>query len=126
MKNKGLIFPVLILLLSPFAWYSNQPGIDEKKGIDFLTSPICLMCLVVVIVGCTALRNEWVFLIGNILFVLSLFLYVYNQGKMFEGNSYTVAEIVSGLQPMGLVIIGIAVGGCIFSIIRMMQSKKKA
>lgn len=45
MKNKALIFPVLISLLSPFAWYSNQPGVDEKTGIDFMMSPICLTCL---------------------------------------------------------------------------------
>lgn len=125
MKNKAVIFPALILLLSPFVWYSNQLGIDEKKGIDFLMSPVCLTCLLIVIVGCIALCNAWVFLIGNLLFVVSLFLYVYNQGKMFEGNSYSLMEIVFGLQPGGIVVICVAMVGCLFSIMQMMKKHSR-
>ncbi|MDO4383369.1 MAG: hypothetical protein Q4C18_02620 [Eubacteriales bacterium] len=121
MKNKELIFPLLILALSPFVWYSNQPGIDGMKGVNFLISPVCLLSVVLVIGGSVTMRRRWMFLVGNLLFISSVFLYVYNQGKMFEGNSYSLMEMASGLQPSGIAVIGVAVGGSLLGIVQMMR-----
>lgn len=125
MKERTWIFPVLILILAPFVWYSSQPGIDEKRGIDILLNPVCFISLILIIVGCVLLRNKVIFLMGNLLFILSVFWYVYNQGKMFEGNLYTVTEIASDLQPIGVVVLGIAGISCIFSVIQMMRLREK-
>lgn len=94
MKDKMFLFPALILVLTPCVWYSNQPGVDGIQGIDFLLSPGCFLAT-------------------------AMLLFVYRQGQIFEGNSYSVMTLISGLSAWGIAVIGIAVVGCIISAARM-------
>ena len=124
MKERTWIFPMFILVLAPFVWYTNQSGVDGIRGIHFLLNPFVFLTLVVVIAGCILLRNRLVFLVGNLLFIPALFLYVYTQGKEFEGNAYSVTDIVSGLTLWGGAVIAIAVTGCVFSIVQMARKRE--
>lgn len=118
MKDKMFLFPALILVLTPCVWYSNQPGVDGIQGIDFLLSPGCFLATAIAVIGCF-LRKEAICLIGNLLFIPAMLLFVYRQGQIFEGNSYSVTTLMSGLSAWGIAVIGIAVAGCIISAVRM-------
>lgn len=118
MKDKMFLFPALILVLTPCVWYSNQPGVDGIQGIDFLLSQGCFLATAIAVIGCF-LRKEAICLIGNLLFIPAMLLFVYRQGQIFEGNSYSVMTLISGLSAWGIAVIGIAVAGCIISAARM-------
>lgn len=118
MKDKMFLFPALILVLTPCVWYSNLPGVDGIQGIDFLLSPGCFFAVATVVIGCF-LRKEAVCLIGNLLLVPAMLLFVYRQGQIFDGNSYSATTLMSGLSAWGIAVIGIAVAGCIVSAARM-------
>ena len=118
MKDKMFLFPALILVLTPCVWYSNQPGVDGIQGIDFLLSPGCFLAVATAVIGCF-LRKEAICLIGNLLFIPAMMLFVYQQGKVFEGNTYSVMTLMSGLSAWGIAVIGIAVAGFIVSAARM-------
>ena len=118
MKDKMFLFPALILVLTPCIWYSNQPGVDGIQGIDFLLSPGCFLATAIAVIG-WLLRKEAVCLIGNLLFIPAMLLFVYRQGQIFEGNSYSAMTLMSGLSAWGITVIGIAVAGCIVSAARM-------
>lgn len=118
MKDKLFLFPALILVLTPCVWYSNQPGVDGIQGIDFLLSPGCFLTVAIAAIGCL-LRKEAICLIGNLLFIPAMLLFVYRQGQIFEGNSYSAMTLMSGLSAWGIAVIGIAVAGCIISAARM-------
>lgn len=120
MKDKLFLFPALILVLTPCVWYSNQPGVDGIPGIHFLLSPGCFLATAIAVIG-WALRKEAICLIGNLLFIPAMLLFVYRQGQIFEGNSYSVTALMSGLSPWGIAVIGIAVAGCVVSAARMAQ-----
>ena len=125
MKDKLFLFPALILVLTPCVWYSNQPGVDGIPGIDFLLSPGCFLAMAIAVIG-WILRKEAICLIGNLLFIPTMLLFVYRQGQIFEGNSYSVTMLMSGLSPWGIAVIGIAVAGCVVSAARMAQKTQKA
>lgn len=125
MKDKLFLFPVLILVLTPCVWYSNQPGVDGIQGIDFLLSPGCFLAMAIAVIG-WLLRKEAICLIGNLLFIPTMLLFVYRQGQIFEGNNYSVTMLMSGLSPWGIAVIGIAVAGCVVSAARMAQKAQKA
>ena len=118
MKDKMFLFPALILVLTPCVWYSNQPGVDGIQGIDFLLSPGCFLAVAIAVIG-WLLRKEAICLIGNLLFIPAMLLFVYRQGQIFEGNSYSAMTLVFGLSAWGIAVIGIAVAGCIVSAARM-------
>lgn len=118
MKDKMFLFPALILVLTPCVWYSNQPGVDGIQGIDFLLSPGCFLATAIAVIG-WLLRKEAVCLIGNLLFIPAMLLFVYRQGQIFEGNSYSAMTLMSGLSAWGVTVIGIAVAGFIVSAARM-------
>lgn len=124
MKDKMFLFPALILVLTPCVWYSNQPGVDGIQGIDFLLSPGCFLATAIAVIG-WLLRKEAVCLIGNLLFIPAMLLFVYRQGQIFEGNSYSAMTLVSGLSAWGIAVIGIAVAGCIISAVRMAKKSVK-
>ena len=124
MKDKTFVFPLLVVLLSPFVWYTNQSGVDGIRGTHFLLNPFVFLTLGIVIAGCILLRNRLVFLVGNLLFIPAVFLYVYTQGKEFEGSAYSVKDIVSGLTLWGGAVISIAVAGCAFSIVQMARKRE--
>lgn len=124
MKDKTFVFPLLVVLLSPFVWYTNQSGVDGIRGTHFLLNPFVFLTLGIVIAGCILLRNRLVFLVGNLLFVPAVLLYVYTQGKEFEGSAYSVKDIVSGLTLWGGAVIAIAVAGCAFSIVQMARKRE--
>lgn len=120
MKDKMFLFPALILVLTPCVWYSNQPGVDGIQGIDFLLSPGCFLATAIAVIG-WLLRKEAICLIGNLLFIPAMLLFVYRQGQIFEGNSYSAMTLMSGLSAWGIAVIGIAVAGCIISVARMVK-----
>lgn len=124
MKDKTFVFPLLVVLFSPFVWYTNQSGVDGTRGTHFLLNPFVFLTLGIVIAGCILLRNRLVFLVGNLLFIPAVFLYVYTQGKEFEGSAYSVKDIVSGLTLWGGAVIAIAVAGCAFSIVQMARKRE--
>ena len=93
MKDKLFLFPALILVLTPCVWYSNQPGVDGIPGIHFLLSPGCFLALAIAAIGCL-LRKEAICLIGNLLFIPAMLLFVYRQGQIFEGNSYSAMTLM--------------------------------
>lgn len=124
MKDKMFLFPALILVLTPCVWYSNQPGVDGIQGIDFLLSPGCFLATAIAVIG-WLLRKEAVCLIGNLLFIPAMLLFVYRQGQIFEGNSYSAMTLMSGLSAWGIAVIGIAVAGCIVSAARMAKKHEK-
>lgn len=124
MKDKMFLFPALILVLTPCVWYSNQPGVDGIQGIDFLLSPGCFLATAIAVIGCL-LRKEAICLIGNLLFIPAMLLFVYRQGQIFEGNSYSAMTLMSGLSAWGVTVIGIAVAGCIISVARMVKKHRK-
>ncbi len=37
--DKTFVFPLLVVLLSPFVWYTNQSGVDGIRGTHFLLNP---------------------------------------------------------------------------------------
>lgn len=124
MKDKTFVFPLLVVLLSPFVWYTNQSGVDGIRGTHFLLNPFVFLTLGIVIAGCILLRNRLVFLVGNLLFIPAVFIYIYTQGKEFEGSAYSVKDIVSGLTLWGGAVIAIAVAGCAFSIVQMARKRE--
>lgn len=124
MKDKMFLFPALILVLTPCVWYSNQPGVDGIQGIDFLLSPGCFLATAIAVIG-WLLRKEAVCLIGNLLFIPAMLLFVYRQGQIFEGNSYSAMTLVSGLSAWGIAVIGIAVAGCIISAAQWQKKREK-
>ena len=65
------------------------------------------------------LRKEAICLIGNLLFIPAMLLFIYQQGRVFEGNAYSVTTLMSGLSAWGIAVIGIAVAGFIVSAARM-------
>lgn len=89
-----------------------------------MLNPFVFLTLGIVIAGCILLRNRLVFLVGNLLFIPAVFLYVYTQGKEFEGSAYSVKDIVSGLTLWGGAVIAIAVAGCAFSIVQMARKRE--
>ena len=124
MKDKTFVFPLLVVLLSPFVWYTNQSGVDGIRGTHFLLNPFVFLTLGIVIAGCILLRNRLVFLVGNLLFIPAVFLYVYTQGKEFEGSAYSVKDIVSGLTLWGGAVIAIAWQGVHFQIVQMARKRE--
>ncbi len=124
MKDKMFLFLALILVLTPCVWYSNQPGVDGIQGIDFLLSPGCFLATAIAVIG-WLLRKEAICLIGNLLFIPAMLLFVYRQGQIFEGNSYSATTLMSGLSAWGIAVIGIAVAGCIVSAARMAKKAWK-
>lgn len=108
------------MMLTPCVWYSNQPGVDGIQGIDFLLSPGCFLATAIAVIG-WLLRKEAICLIGNLLFIPAMLLFVYRQGQIFEGNSYSAMTLMSGLSAWGIAVIGIAVAGCIISVARMVK-----
>lgn len=118
MKDKMFLFSALILVLSPCVWYSHQPGVDGIRGIDFLFSPGCFLAMAIAVIG-WFLRKEAICLIGNLLFIPAMLLFIYQQGRVFEGNAYSVTTLMSGLSAWGIAVIGIAVAGFIVSAARM-------
>lgn len=124
MKDKMFLFPALILVLTPCVWYSNQPGVDGIQGIDFLLSPGCFLATAIAVIG-WLLRKEAICLIGNLLFIPTMLLFVYRQGQIFEGNSYSAMTLISGLSAWGIAVIGIAVQDALFPLCEWQKKHEK-